>query len=253
MHLQDGKPDSTLRDRGDPGYSIGDIWNEILISHGAPKEKYSKKVRKVRMAGPQDLSPEQLNFINDGLKKEKVYLLLVDEHSAPRKISATLSSKQQDILSDLTKTRNAIDEYSGLKEDIDQLGEDEQPYIEMLRKEYFNDIIEAVRAGLIWHPLVFEFIYTYKVLGNKEILRAIKRGWETGVRRPIKEKDIMFRLYLDKIVKDRNAGKTWKELRRDLMKRKIIGKMSPQWLEKKVKKAWQTTWEKTGSKAPPLR
>jgi hypothetical protein len=236
--LQYDKSNPTHGDPGDPGYTLGDIWNEILISCGASKETYSKKTIKYRMAMPQDISPEQLNFINDGLTKGKVYLFLVDEHFAPRKNSATLSTKQQNILSDLTKTRKAIDKYSGLIIDIDYLKENEQHYIERLREEYCNDIKEAAKAGLIWHPWVYNFVYTHIACGNKEILRKIKRGWEINVNYLIKigKNDIGFINHIDKIEKYRNAGKTWKQVRRILMKKKIIGNISWQALQKKIAK-----------------
>lgn len=76
----------------EPDYTIAEIINKILISRGAPKKKYSQKGPKLRMAGPEDLSSEQLNCINDGLKEGKLYLFLVDQHSDPPKNSATLSS-----------------------------------------------------------------------------------------------------------------------------------------------------------------
>ena len=59
---------------------------------------------------------------------------------------------------------------------------------------------------------------------------------EKGVKRCLKYDDIQFKNYLDKIEEYRNAGKTWKEIRRILMKRKIIGNISWQALRKKVAK-----------------
>ncbi|MFH1597248.1 MAG: hypothetical protein ABIG94_12935 [Pseudomonadota bacterium] len=182
-----------------PHRTMGDIINKILISRGARKEKYSKKVRKVRMAGPQDLSPEQLNIINNGLRKGVLYLFFVDENSAPLKSPAPLSSKQMDIISLLVGPEGSVTKlknYSGLnKDEVDLLIEDED-YKDLL-EQHLNNIAEAVSAGLIWHPLVSEFIYTYKVLGNKEILRAIRRGWETGVKRPLTINDLQFRNRLE--------------------------------------------------------
>lgn len=213
--MQDDKPDSTL----------GDEFNKILISRGASKEKYSLKAPKVEiMWWPRKfprLSPKQIDIIS---------LLVGPEGS-------------------ITKLKK----YSGLKteDEVKLLWKDET--YNRLWEVHLENIAEAVRADLIWHPLVSEFIYTHKALGHKEELRDIKRGWETGVKRPIKIKDIGFMLYLDKIVEDRNAGKTWPQLRRTLMKRKIIRKMTWQGLAKKVIKAWQAKWQKTGRKAPPLR
>ena len=49
----------------------------------------------------------------------------------------------------------------------------------------------------------------------------------------------------------REEGKTWKQIRRILMKGKIINKMGWQALQKKFKKAWKEAWEKINKK-PPL-
>ena len=63
--MQDEKPHRTM----------GDIINKIF--RGASKEKNSIKGPKVRIAGPEDLSHEQLNFINDELKKGILHHFLV--------------------------------------------------------------------------------------------------------------------------------------------------------------------------------
>ena len=180
----------------------------------------------------------------------------------PRK-TLVLSPRQMDIISLLIGPQGSItklEKYRKIKQDEAALFVENENYRRIIDKayeglfqEHLENIAEAIRAGLIWHPLVSEFIYTYKVLGNKEILRTIKRGWETGVKRPIKMKDIRFMLHLDRIFEHRNEGKTWKELRRDLMKKKIIEKMTWQGLEKKVKKAWHIRWKKMGKKPPPIR
>jgi len=229
--LEDGKPD----------YTLGDLQNEMLISGGAPKEKYSRKVTKVRIARPEDLSPEQLSFIKHGLNNGKLYLFLVKEHSKPPKYSAlsSLSSKQMNIIKLLMGREGSITElkkYGGLKkEEVDLLMEDE--YYKRLCEDHIKNITEAIRGGLIWHPWIFEFVYTYKALGDKKILRQIKRGLETGVKRPLTINDIKFESYVDRITKYKDEGKTWKVIRRTLRKRKIIGKMTLPGLQKKYKKA----------------
>lgn len=240
MHLQDENNDRP---------SFGDMLNK-RYGYCSPREKHSIKVPK--MAGPEDLSPEQLNFINDGLKKGKLYLFFVDADSDPPKNPATLPSKQQDIISLLTRTRKDLNEYIGLN--FHRLGEQELRHIQRLREDYINSISEAVRAGLIWHPWVQDFVYSHRALGDKEILRRIKRGWETGTRRPIKPEDISFMIHFDTILNYRQNGKTWKEIRRILMKRKIIPKMSWQGLQRKVKKTWEVKWARVhpNKKAPPL-
>jgi hypothetical protein len=204
--------------------TLGDESNEILISRGASKEKYSIKAPKVEIIW------------------------------WPRKFPS-LSPKEIDIISLLVGPEGSftkLKKYSGLKteDDVKLLWKDET--YNRLWEEHLENIAEAIRAGLIWYPLVSEFIYTHKALGHKEELRAIKRGWETGIKRPGKYKDIRFILNLDKIVEARNSGKTWKEIRRNLMKRKIIRKMTWQGLEKKVKKAWEAKWAKVNKKAPPI-
>jgi len=165
----------------------------------------------------------------------------------PRKFPP-LSHKQVDIISLLVGPEGSItylNNYKGQNREKDERYQD-------LWEEHVKNITEAVRAGLIWHPLISEFVYTHKALGDKEYLRNIKRGWETGVKRPIKIEDVKFMLYLDKIVEYRQAGKTWKEIRRVLMKRKIIEKMTWQALQKKVKKAWEARWAKFNKEAPPF-
>lgn len=140
--------------------------------------------------------------------------------------STRLSTKQMDIISLLKDSIIDLKNYNGFN----------QKNYQRFRKQYLESITEAVRAGLIWHPLVSEFIYTHKALGNKDILRQIKRGLEKGAKRCLKYDDIQFKNYLDKIKEYRNSGKTWKEIRRILMKRKIIGNISWQALRKKVGK-----------------
>jgi hypothetical protein len=214
---------------------MGDIINKIF--RGASKEKNSIKGLKVRIAGPEDLSHEQLNFINDELKKGILHHFLVYIDSGPPKVSEKLSIKQQDMISLLgryVKPKNAIKEQK-LRNDPE---------------EESNDILEAVRAKLIWHPLVSAFIYTHKALGSKEILRKIKRGWETGVKRPLTINDLKFRNRLEEIFKYRKEGKTWLQIRRILMKEKIIKKMTWQALQKKFEKAWVEEWKKFNKKAP---
>lgn len=190
-----------------PDYTLGDVFNEILISRGAPKEKFSAKQPSVKVAGHEKPPP--------------------------------LSTKQQDLLSLLKASVRDIENYINWDElspeEINRIIKKDDNYKKLITT-YLEDISEAVRIGLFWHPLVFEFVNTYKALGKKEILRAIKRGLETGVRRPIKEKDVKFVCYLDRIEKYRGEGKTWLQIRRILMKRKIIGNISWQALRKKVAK-----------------
>lgn len=194
-----------------PDYTLGGILKKILISRGAPKEKYSQEVPLIRLIWwPQKFPP--------------------------------LSPKEQNIIADIKESFMYLKNYDRLNRKEDKL----------LRKQLLEDISKAVRGGLIWHPLVSGFFYTHKALGSKDVLRAIKRGWETEVKRPIQMKDVNFKIYLDDIVEYRYAGKTWPQIRRDLMKRKIIGKMSWQGLQKKVKKAWEEKWAKFGKKAPAI-
>lgn len=206
-----------------PDYTLGGIIRRILISRGAPKEKYSIKSSEVKMIWWEQ------NLFQPLPKKQLISIL------------------------DLQESLKELENYNGLSPDeVFLLTKDE--YYKRLRKQYFEDIKKAISLGLIWHPLVSEYFYTHKSLrDNKDILRIINRGWEKSVKRPTKMKDIRFILHLDKIVERRNNGKTWKELRRDLMKRKIIQKMSWQALENKVKKAWRRKWERRGKKPPPIR
>ena len=166
-----------------------------------------------------------------------------------------LSPKQIDIISLLVGPEGSItklEKYSGLKTEDEVISLWRDAIYKELWDQHRENIAEAIRAGLIWHQLVSEFIYTHKALGHKEGIRKIKRGWEKDVKRPIKVKDIKFMLYLDRIVEYRHEGKTWPEIRRVLMKRKIIGKMSWQGLQKKVKKTWEAKWAKFHKKAPPI-
>jgi hypothetical protein len=154
--------------------------------------------------------------------------------------SMPLSPKQIDIISFLKDSLNDLKTCDGLTSEN----------YERFRDQHHECISEAVRAGLIWHPLVSDFIYTHKVLGSKEILRKIRRGWETGVKRPLTIKDLKFRNRLEEIFKYRKECKTWKQICRTLMKRKIIKKMSWQALQKKFEKAWVEEWKKANKKAP---
>jgi hypothetical protein len=217
-------------DLGGPGYTIDSIRNE-LISRGVIKGKYSKKTLKLRIARPEELSAEQLNFINNGLKKGVVYLFLIYDDEISKTKGPPSLTYRRDIINDLEEAIKPL--RNGPSEGI-------AIYWRQI-DEYLREISRAVSAGLLWHPLVYDIIYAHKALGNKEILRRIKRGWETGVRRPIKTNDIKFESYLDKIAKYRDKGKTWKEIRRTLMKCKIIRKMTEPGLIKKYKRACEET------------
>jgi hypothetical protein len=202
-----------------PHRSMGDIINKILISRGAPKEKYALRVPIVKIVRPEESKP--------------------------------FSLKQQIIIYNIEDSIKDINDYNLLKkDDIHRLLSDENSYYNKLRKEFFKDISDAIRAKLIWHPLVSNFIYTYKALGSKEILRRIKRGWETGVKRSLTINDLKFINRLEKIAAYREEGKTWEQIRRILMKGKIINKMSWQALQKKFEKAWVEEWKKVNKKAP---
>ncbi|MCX5887940.1 MAG: hypothetical protein NTY36_00640 [Deltaproteobacteria bacterium] len=195
--------------------TLGDILSKILISRGAPRENYSGKAHRVKLLW------------------------------WPTKL-IILSSKQIDIISLLIDTINSFESYETLsiEERYKNAG-----YTELL-EQHRNEILEAVRAGLIWHPLVSEFVYTRKALGDKEYLRKIKRGWETGFKRPLTINDLKFINRLEKIAQYREESKTWPQIRQILMRKKIINKMSWQALQKKFEKAWIEEWEKVNKRAP---
>jgi len=229
---------------------MGDILKEISISRNASKEKYSIKVPKIKIAEPEDLSPEQLSIINNGLKNGVLYLFLDHDNSAST-ISAPLTTKQQDIIKLLNNTNKSLKEYDGLNHKACKLLKDDKRYCE-LREEYLELMKEAVRAGLLWHHLVHEFIYTYKALGDKEILRKIKRGWETDVQRPLTITDFSFINHLEKIAEYRIEGKSWPQIRQILMKHRIIKKITWQALRMKFKKAWEEAFKEVNKKPPPI-
>ncbi len=200
-----------------PDRTMGDIINEILISRGAPKDTYSLKVPRVKLLWcPQTFSP--------------------------------LSSKQKDIISELRDTLSHLENYNALS--IEERYKD--PEYRRLREQHLTDVKSAVTAGLIWHPLVSDFVYTHKALGNKEILRKIKRGWEAGVKRPLTITDLKFINRLEQIAEYRIKGKSWPQIRLVLMKSKIIKKMTWQALQKKFKKAWEEAFKKVNKKPPPI-
>jgi len=197
-----------------PHRTMGDIINKILISRGARKEKHSTKPPEINITYPP-LSPEEYDIILD-----------IEDSIMGLKRCKWLNS-----------------------EEVEQFIED-NCYKSQIQ-EHIEEISKAVRAGLIWHPLVSDFIYTHKALGSKEILRKIRRGWETGVKRPLTINDLKFRNRLEEIFKYRKEGKTWLQICRTLMKRKIIKKMSWQALQKKFEKAWEEEWTKV-NKNPPI-
>jgi hypothetical protein len=218
MQVEDDKPD----------YTLGEILTKILLSRGGSREKYGKKVTKFRRAWPEDLSPEQLNFINNGLKKGILYSFLISEDNDRPESAATLTKKQKDIISMINWY--SINKYNGISDG------DISTFIDRIWEDFFNDIKKAVRLELIWHPIVYDFVFTYVAFGNKEVIRKIRRGWEKSVKRPIKESDLLLYNYLDKIDEYRADGKSWRVIRRILMKRRIIGNISVQALKKKVAK-----------------
>lgn len=147
------------------------------------------------------------------------------------------SPQQQDTISLLRQSIKGLSKYAKLTPDeFDHLEENDRLKYYKRVEEHIKTIAEAIRRGLFGHPLVSNFVHLYKVRGNKKVLRKIKRGLEKDVNRPLKDKDIKFKLYLDKIEEYQNAGKTWKEIRRILMKRKIIGNITLEALRKKVAK-----------------
>jgi hypothetical protein len=154
------------------------------------------------------------------------------------------------IISQSRVQKNRIHLNWSNSEEVEQLLKDN--YNKLQIQEHIEEIKIAVRAGLIWHPLVADFIYTRKALGSKEILRKIRRGWETGVKRPLTINGLKFRNRLEKIAEYREEGKTWEQIRRILMKGKIINKMSWQALQKKFEKAWEEEWKKVNKKPPPI-
>jgi hypothetical protein len=196
---------------------MGDIINKILISRGAPKENYSDKINRIKLLW----RPIKLNH---------------------------LSSKQKNIISEIRYSLSDLEKYNGIS--IDKRDKDSR-YIDLI-DQLINDISRAVSAGLIWHPLVSDFVYTHKALGSKEFFRKIRRGWATGVKRPLTINDLKFRNRLEKIAKYREEGKTWPQIRRILMEGKIISKMSCQALQKKFEKAWVEEWKKVNKKPPPI-
>lgn len=218
MQVEDDKPD----------YTLGEILTKILLSRGGSREKYGKKVTKFRRAWPEDLSPEQLIFINNGLKKGILYSFLISEDNDRPESAATLTKKQKDIISMINWY--SINKYNGISDG------DISTFIDRIWEDFFNDIKKAVRLELIWHPIVYDFVFTYVAFGNKEVIRKIRRGWEKSVKRPIKESDLLLYNYLDKIDEYRADGKSWRVIRRILMKRRIIGNISVQALKKKVAK-----------------
>jgi len=211
-----------------PDYTLGEILTKILLSRGGSREKYGKKVTKFRRAWPEDLSPEQLIFINNGLKKGILYSFLISEDNDRPDSAATLTKKQKDIISMINWY--SINKYNGISDG------DISTFIDRIWEDFFNDIKKAVRLELIWHPIVYDFVFTYVAFGNKEVIRKIRRGWEKSVKRPIKESDLLLYNYLDKIDEYRADGKSWRVIRRILMKRRIIGNISVQALKKKVAK-----------------
>lgn len=215
-------------DFGEPGYTLGDLWRERRISMGAPQEKCPQPIR-YRLARPEELSPEQLNFVKEGLKRKVLYLFLKKKDEPIIKVNPwPLSSTESDF----------VDDIKALAEKIrNQVSGDDNIHENMI-EEYFKEIANAINKQLLWHPIIFNIIYSHKALGNKEILRFIKRGWETGVSRPLEGHDIDFNLYcVDKIAKERRKGVPWKTIRRNLMKKKRIPKMTRQALQKRYKKA----------------
>jgi hypothetical protein len=198
-----------------PDYTLDGILKSILKSRGASKEKFSHKPPEIKITHPP------------------------------------LSPKENTIILDLEESVRSLKRYNwSNSEEVEQLLKDN--YNKLQIQEHIEEIKIAVRAGLIWHPLVADFIYTRKALGSKEILRKIRRGWETGVKRPLTINGLKFRNRLEKIAEYREEGKTWEQIRRILMKGKIINKMSWQALQKKFEKAWEEEWKKVNKKPPPI-
>lgn len=183
-------------------YTLSSILNKILISRGAPKEKYSTNALNIKLSYPP------------------------------------LSLSQQDDISLIKQSIKSIEEYiiALTPDEFEKELKDNDSKYNELRIQHLKDISQSIKSGLIMHPLVLGFVMTYKILGNKEILRKLRRGFEKDVDRPFKHQDIIFINYIDRIEDYRKAGKTWKVIRRILMKRKIIGNISWQALQKKVAK-----------------
>jgi hypothetical protein len=150
-----------------------------------------------------------------------------------------LSIQQQDALSLLRNSIRDIENYDKWKDlstdEINRIMKEDKKY-KQVRDQLIKDIKRAIRLELIWHPLVYEFLDTHKSLGNKELIREIKNVWEIDVKRPHKYKNIKFISNIHIIERWRNEGKIWKEIRRELMKRKIIGNITLEAFRKKIMK-----------------
>jgi hypothetical protein len=118
-----------------PHYTVGEILKKISISRGDPKKKYPSKIVKLRRAGPEDLSEDQLQFIADGLKRGVLYCYYFPEDASPPQNPAHLTTRQEDLISLLTQGN--------------------------CPKGYLSDMREALTLGLIWHPLVYDFVFSY--------------------------------------------------------------------------------------------
>jgi hypothetical protein len=141
VQLPDDKPD----------YTLDSILKSILISRGAPREKYSTSPHEIKITFPP-LSPKQqddISLIEDSIESIKRHIIRLTS------------------------------------EEFEQEQKNKNSKYHDLRMQLFKDISKAIRSGLLWHPLISEFTFTHKGLGNKEILRQAKRGLEKGVKRSL--------------------------------------------------------------------
>ncbi len=140
----------------------------------------------------------------------------------PRKVSPRLSQRQAQAQEELEEAFKDLKPWHGAPFDQQKW---KRELMETRLLEYEETVIAAIRAGLEDHALVKMWIEGRRVLGERDVLRSAKRGLETSVKRPMKEKDLRIWASIKEL---RDAGKSWESIRRILINRGDLPRMTRQ-------------------------
>jgi hypothetical protein len=142
-----------------------------------------------------------------------------------------LTPREKEILAKIDDCRQQIEKYGNTAEDHQKLSKEDKAHLCADYEEFLKAIGKAIRAKLHEHPLVDEktktsireLIKTFDGTGQKDDLRMMERGLETGVKRPysIRETEILVR-----VSEFRRDKKTWGEILQILIGDGTIPKMS---------------------------
>ena len=101
-----------------------------------------------------------------------------------------MTPRQQRVLDEVREASLAVRRYEDWTPDKIEADE----FFAAVLEEYDRAIGAALRAGFKDHPLVSPWLTAHKALGQRDLLRRLQKGLETGVRRPSKFADVLLEI-----------------------------------------------------------